>query len=664
MSQANQQDINKYRGHTYARLVRVSDAGDKQASDEAQLAYLKTWADEREMIHAKDYVSNNLSGSLPGNRHDLTELLADAEKNLFRYVLSQRVDRATRGGADHLFWLEFELKKRGVRVLYPGDGLPEGVPFEQTLRAAKADAANETAMSTSQRSAQGGQWALENRRVSPHSRTPFGCYRLYCRSDNTPLFVIVDLRDGRQEKRTWPDLTLIDSYGMVGGGSVGHYRKQKSELVYLVPGDPYEIETVRMMFRLRYIDRVGLRKIARILNDLGRPAPNGGKWAQGQVESIINNEDYTGRGVANRKSSARYNRRAKGAPQKVDLDDRTATTADHIPPITRPMDEWFEDGEPYMLEFLGDHQLREVADHCQRRHWERKLDPTWTRKNKRKHVPSPYLLWPLLKAKQDGGAEPLVGSISGRPGHPVPIYRHKRGAREATTGSIWGRTFNANALHRAVLDVLNEILRDWDDLESRLRAHVVHHIQTLDHHDEMLTAKRQQRDEVRDQLLLYVRSLNRKTQADLAPEIARLEAQRDSLDVEIEGLQRRQKVQDIDPDTVVTTLRQRMQHLADEINTLPIGSLIDVLNVLTAQLNADMETKNVEFAFHLPSWMAMDMSGGSLTQLCMRTSSESSACPGTQHDLLLFIPLANGNCSFVQQQRSVACRCKRSRTAA
>jgi hypothetical protein len=218
MHQPNEQE--KYRNAPYVRIVRVSDAGERQNSDEAQLLFLKNWADERGMLHVADFVENDLSGSLPGNRTDLRAVLDRADRlGDFKYVLSQRVDRATRGGADHYFWF-------------------------------KADAAQESASSTGQRSAQGSEFALEARRVSPHSHTPFGCYRLYCRGDGTPLHVIVDKRNGLQEKRSWPDLTLVDTYGTVGGGQVGHYRKQKSELVFLVPGDPYERETVVLTRRV------------------------------------------------------------------------------------------------------------------------------------------------------------------------------------------------------------------------------------------------------------------------------------------------------------------------------------------------------------------------------------------------------------------------------
>jgi len=655
----SEDELKKYANEPYLRWVRVSDGGDQQNSDEAQLEYAKFWADARKMIHVADVVSPNLSGSLPGNRPDMVAILKRAdERGDFRFVISQRIDRATRGGADHLFWFEHELKRRGIRLLVPGDGLPEGVSFQNTLRAAKADAAQETAISTGQRTAQGSQYALNGRRVSPHSHTPFACHRLYCRADGTPSYVIVDKRNGIQEKRSWPELTLIDTYVQIGGGQVGHYRKQKAELVFLVPGDPYERETVNMIFRLRYIEGMSARKLIQHLNGLGRPAPRGGKWSPGQVESIWMNEDYTGRGIANRKSGARYFRRHKNGPQKVELDDKVITTAKRIPSTLRPKEDWFEGEEPYMADFLEDEEVLFIAAEQQKRHWDRRLDPTWKPKNKKKYLVSPYILHPLLTAKQD--REILVGSRSGRPGQSIRHYRHKRGNRECEKGGIYGRMFNADALEKAVVQVLQEILGDWPELEERLLAHVNQQIKLAGQQDETLRTKREKREAIREQLLLFVRTLTPKTQADLAPEIQRLEAERDALDWEIEAITKQHSAANVDPIQVVSSLKEKILNLSDEVGTLPPKALKDVLAALTAKLEADMETKEVAFTFHLPAWMATETAKNGLAAMCMGTSSQSSTGAHTHHDPTLYIRLGEGTCRYsYPKHQAVDCKCSR-----
>jgi Resolvase, N terminal domain/Recombinase len=661
MSYRKKVQKDQYKDEPYVTLVRVSDYSEEQDSDEAQLEYLKKWAGERKMVWVKDYVETDLSGSLPGNREDIAALLKRAEeKKDFRYVLAQRIDRATRGGVDHLFWLEHELRRRNVRILYPGDNLPEDVPYARSLRAFKADAAQEQSFSTSQRSTQGSQYALERRHISPHSRTPFGTYRLYCRSDSeqTPLFVIKDLRDGRQEKLSWPDLKVIDTYGQIGGKAKGHYRKQKSELVFLVLGDPKEQEIVILIFRLHYIEGFGGRKIAGILNERGYRAPMGGTWSPRQVESIYENEDYTIKAFANRKSQAFYHSRQTGYPKRVEMDDITATTAERIKPELRPKSEWFETTEPYLEGYLGDENLRQIAIAQQARTWERRLDPTWERKNKTKHPRSPYLLGDILIAKQDG--EALVGSRSGKADRPVRIYRHKRAARECLTRSIYNRVLNAESLERAVLAVLQQILLDWPELEPRLLAHVQHQIATGSQQDVQLQTKRQHRAEVGEQLLLYVRMLTPKTQKELAAEITRLESQRDSLDAEIEMLEKIQSVEMVDPSNIAAAVKARLSNLAESIPSLPPNVVKQVLAALTASLVVDMETKEVDFAFHLPSWAVWEPKNFDFEQLCMRTSQEFSTGTHTHRDNSLFLPLGDGNCRFTYpKSQSVDCHCRR-----
>jgi hypothetical protein len=334
-----------------------------------------------------------------------------------------------------------------------------------------------------------------------------------------------------------------------------------------VPGDSREREIVIEIFRMHYIEGLGGRQIASSLNERGIRAPRGGKWSPRQVESIYENEDYTGAAIANRTTAALYHSRQSGRPKLAELDDRTIATADRIKPQVRPKDEWFTTTEPYLVDYLGDENLRQIAMAQQARRWERRLDPTWERKNRTKHPKSPYLLAGLLRAKQDG--EFLVGSQSGTADHPSRHYRHKRAIRECSKGNVYNKLFNAVPLEQAVLTVLQEILLDWPELEPRLRAHVQRQIEAAGQQDDHLETKRQQRQEVADQLKLYVRMLTPKTQQDLADDIARLEAQRDTLDHEIAMLEQTAQVNQIDPAAVVATVKSKLENLATSIKSLP-----------------------------------------------------------------------------------------------
>jgi uncharacterized protein (UPF0335 family) len=278
-------------------------------------------------------------------------------------------------------------------------------------------------------------------------------------------------------------------------------------------------------------------------------------------------------------------------------------------------------------------------------------------KNKKKYFPGPYILYPLLRCKQLG--ESLVGSLCGPEGHPVRIYRHNEAKRNPMKGSIFGRVFNANALETAVLDVLKNILSDWPDLEPRLLSHVQKQIALAGRDDAMLAGKREHRQEVKDQLLLFTRTLTKKTPDDIMPEINRLEAERDSIDSEIDCIVKQSKMGALDAHAVTASLRDRLNDLAEEVPNLPPVALMDVLAQLTSCLEADMETKNVVFAFHFPAWMLSADAKTPIAALCATARSEFSTGSGTQRDSDLFVPLGDGECRFVRHRRSVTCHCSR-----
>lgn len=126
-------------------------------------------------------------------------------------------------------------------------------------------------------------------------------------------------------------------------------------------------------------------------------------------------------------------------------------------------------------------------------------------------------------------------------------------------------------------------------------------------------------------------------------------------------LKRQQSVGKIDPAAVVAGIKQRLRDLADEVANLPPLVLADVLSALTVVLEADMETKETTFAFHLPVWMLIRDVKTPLSQLCTRTSREFSTGSHTHHDPSLFITLGEGICRFAYQHRNaVSCRCRRS----
>lgn len=138
------------------------------------------------------------------------------------------------------------------------------------------DSANQQARSISRNAIIGGtRRFLEG--LVPHSRiTPFGLDRLYLIGDQS-LHIIRNKSDGMQEMLSPDRQQVIRTFGRnAKGGIPEHYNKQKSEWVAYVPGDPASVATVQTIFHLRYVEHLGMYCIAKRLNDMGLPAPQGG----------------------------------------------------------------------------------------------------------------------------------------------------------------------------------------------------------------------------------------------------------------------------------------------------------------------------------------------------------------------------------------------------
>lgn len=78
--------------------------------------------------------------------------------------------------------------------------------------------------------------------------------------------------------------------GYAGGGIAVGYKVENKEIYK----DEAKIETVRRIFVMRLIEKLGLREIARKLNELGILSPKGGIWYPSSVKYILENPIYRG----------------------------------------------------------------------------------------------------------------------------------------------------------------------------------------------------------------------------------------------------------------------------------------------------------------------------------------------------------------------------------
>lgn len=644
-----------YKGKRYVCLVRASH-GTEELSTDAQLKMQHDKSRQLEMAYVDKYVFDDLTGSLPGKREDLKKII-ERKKTLndFDVLVLQRLDRLTRSGPDHGFWFRHECTCAGIQLLFVGDDLPQG-RWSSMIIAAQFEAAQEQAFSISQRSAQGSQFAIEQGRGITSSHTPYGCWRLYCNSDGKPTHIIRDLADDRQQKLHPETYEVIDTYGEVGGGSRGHYRKQKTEKPLLMPGDAAEAEVVREIYHLHFVMGWGGKRIADLLNSRGIKSPWGKQWSQHQVEVIYEQEAYTGRSVGNRTSNAIYHERRSNSPKLVDLDPQVLATAKRIPVRQRPREEWIIQDQPLMADFLEPH-LRELAMAEHERLWARRGDPNRVKLSKSKHKASDYLLSGLFFAKQDG--EPLTGILCGKVNRRVRKYRHRKDRRGYRTGSVFNNQFNAAALEEAVVELVADELRNLPQLREQILAAVAAHSASLTNSDAQLDDLRNRREQVRKRTELIVSTLDEETLADARTELERLRAERRGLEDQIAAVEAVEQTRAADPEQVADAVVARLAELPVTLKTMPTFALRQVIGTFVEKVVGDMENKDVEVVLSLPAWAFVQK----YADLGVRPvgSLPSSTSDGTHR--LLVVQLGVVDCRYVRRSSPVCYECRRRQAA-
>jgi hypothetical protein len=545
------------------------------------------------MVFVDEIILDGVTGSMPGKRDDLTDLIRrKKEKNDFDVLVLRRLDRLTRSGLNHGCWFEHECAKAGIQLLFVGDDIASG-PYSSVIKALKYQSAQDQGFSISQRSTQGYQLALEEGRVSASSQTPYACWRLYRSADNQPLHIIRNLGDGRQEKLHPTTHVVMETYGHVGGGGKEHYRKQKSEKPLIMPAqgdDAGKVAVVREIFDLHFRQGFGGKRIADVLNRKAVPSPQGRKWSQRQVEVIYDNEVYTGINIANRTTSGIYHQRNHAAPKLTNLDPSVLANAKTIPPKVRPPSEWVHTDELLMHGFLGDETLRALAVEGQRKHWLHIADPDRPKMSKSKHKTSDYLLSGLLFAKQDGGG--LVGVLCGRVGQKVRYYRHRRGRTGYLKGSHFNKLTHAETIENAVLDAVKTTLLDTPNLRQKLLARIA--AESASNSTVDIDALKTEREQIRSRSQFLAMSLDAETLADAQPELDRMKLRRRELDAQITAAESSRQMPTTDAESMVERVLETIENFLGEFDSLPKHLLKEWLAALVSKVVVDMETKAIE----------------------------------------------------------------------
>ena len=393
---------NDLEGRRYIALARCSTGQQADTSIDDQLKAIHAFAKRHGMVLVAEIRLEGFSGSLPGGRYDIEDLVRrKMDKDDFDALVVYDISRFTRGGIRHGFKIECDLWAVGIRLLSASDGT---VPseFEDVFRSFQYAAAQEQARAISRSSTRGSMTALQEGRSAYTRRAPYGIDKLYCKPDGTQLHILRALPDGRQLMLHPETRALVQEFPPNDpGGSRRHYVKQKDEKVQLILGADECVALVRDIYRWHFVDGLGCYRIAKRLNDKGIQAPAGGDWSESTVQRILQNPIYTGRAVANRQTRGIYHRRADAGPAPSLIDKGELHKRRHPPIVIRPQEEWVEIELDALKDFL-DPDVRELAVEKQQQHLDRFASGRTPKPNRDRHRGSSYILKGILTSRQGG----------------------------------------------------------------------------------------------------------------------------------------------------------------------------------------------------------------------------------------------------------------------
>lgn len=443
-------------GKRYIALARCSTAGQADTSIPDQLTLLTAFADEHAMIHVADVILDGVSGSVPGARKDIDQIVHRKKTlNDFDVLLVQDTTRFTRGGVGHGNKLEYELNAAGIQVVFVTDNIVEG-DFAGLHKSVLYLSGKQHAKSISIATSRGSMSSLLADRSAHCRLPPYGIDRLYVAPDGTPLHIIRNLSDGTQVKLDPATKAVLARFSRNGGrGTRQHYIKQKDERIVLVPGAAEAVAAINLIFRKYHLNGWGYRRIAEELNAQGLPAARGKQWSMTAINQILHNPTYLGLGIANRSSAGIYSVRSPNQPKPSQVDERTLAASKAPPRKLRPRSEWFERQEK-ALETLLEPDVRAVALSKLDTLVDQLAHVPQPRSTKDRHAESDFILKGILTSKQ--GGHPMTGRKSGPRKRRVRYYAVSRGSSVPVRDSVLTRMISAEPIERAVVAALREVL--------------------------------------------------------------------------------------------------------------------------------------------------------------------------------------------------------------
>ncbi|MEX2673459.1 MAG: recombinase family protein [Phycisphaeraceae bacterium] len=593
-------------------LKRCSSAAQIGTSINNQGRTTEDCVSEYDLRVVEEVLLEGVTGSVPFVRDDIESIISrKRRKNDFSLLVCQDVTRFTRAGQGHGQKLIYDLRAAGIQVYFVAEDLLINNEMAEMYVSFLFSAARESVKRIAYGSTSGSTSSFRDGR-SPHSRVPpYGLDRMYS-DDGGDRHVIRNLADGTQEQLDPKTGEVIRRFGRNDRKGVpNHYIKQKSEVPRYVPGDPKRVAVLQMMFYLHDVQGLSAGQIARRLNDAGVLSATGKDWWTGVVQNILNNPIYVGLGIRHREATGIYYNGGNGQPIPSEVDLQELANRKRPKKRKRKRDEWIEKPQPHLKDLLPP-DVHNLAKRRIERLLEAEADPKPPKPNRDRHLQSRYWLKHFIFTKQ--GQHPMTGRQGGKKGYEIRYYAVARGAGVPKSDSVLGRRVPAEPLERAVMDVVRAVLLNKCDLltgmtklleQQRLKRDQATAINSIDQDRRELTRCKKQLASLVDDI-----AVDDEEDDPLVGKIDAIKRKIQILQQRIEGAKPKSDVRPVNPMSNAQKLVGELHHFGENLKPEDIAGVRALLKILIDRIEVDLETKEVEIVFALPTWMAGVLSSG------------------------------------------------------
>jgi hypothetical protein len=592
----------------HAVILRRSSSPKQGTSIANQGRTVEAVIAENHLAVIKEYILEGVTGSIPGNRNDIDDVI-DQKKLLGLKTLLLLVPdhtRFTRAGAGHGGHLLYRLRANGILVYFVAEDLL--VESDLTLQMALMllAAAHQTAKSIARSSTIGTDNSFLNGK-SPYTRIPpLGLDRMYF-ENGVPLHIIRNLPDGTQEMRDPDTHEVIRRFGKnPKRGVPAHYIKQKNETVALCPGAPEVIAKLHLLFQMRYVKQMKYRRIALTLNKESITSATGGEWSAATVRAILLNPIYIGLAVRYRTTRGIYVQGGSpnGEPEPSEVTPEELDQQSKIKTRRRKREKWKELPVESFGDFLSD-DVRDAARAATRAHLDAIADAQPLRKvNRDPHTNSLYILKNILFCKHTG--HPMTGRLRGKKGRQVRKYGVSKGQHIPREGMSTKEVL-AEPIEQAVVSLVREVILSRPKLTESMQAVVVRAQKQQHAQPDDIAAMEKQVRRLRKQIAVLSDLVSDDDEHDQSdPIIQKIEHAKQEI-VRLNTTMRMAGAapapRNNDPQVAIEQLVDELEAFGRRIDLSDVPTITAVVQLLVQRIDVDRHTKEFDVTLAIPSWL-------------------------------------------------------------